>query len=445
MKERFEQYISEHGLLGPGERVLLAVSGGMDSVVMAHLFRRCGFSFALAHCNFQLRGKDSEEDAAFVRALGGELGAGVYEERFDTQGYASQRGLSVQVAARELRYEWLESVRVREGFHHIATAHHLNDSLETVLYNFTRGTGLRGLTGIPLRNGAVIRPLLFATREELEDYARRRRLAFREDVSNTEEKYDRNKIRLRVLPVLREINPGIERTAAANLQRLAETLDIFEWAVGHWRAQLVWREGTRLSIDYEALRRQPFARTLLHEWLSPYGFADASWDDLLEEKPARTGAVFEAPAYLLLVDRDRLIVEPKRENEASEIFEMRSGQNAMDLPGGRFRLERRAGRPSSFPADPFTAFLDPRGLHFPLRLRHWRPGDAFQPLGMGGQSQKLQDFFSNQKIDRLTKDRIWLVEEAAGAIVWVVGHRPDERFRIREDTDGYLVLQFQKS
>ena len=443
MTNRFRQFIEDNRLFGPGDRVLLAVSGGLDSVVMAALFREAGYSFGIAHCNFQLRGPDSDEDAAFVRTTAAALAAPCYEKNFATREYAVIHGLSIQMAARHLRYEWLEEVRRRESYHFIATAHHLNDSLETVLYNFTKGTGLRGLTGIPLRNEHVIRPLLFAARTELEAFARDHRLAWREDVSNREEKYDRNKIRLQVVPALKEINSALEQTVAGNLRRLGETQTLFEWAVSRWKEKLVKEETGRLTIDYRELRDHPAARTLLHEWLSGLGFTASQLDDLLAASPPATGAHFRTDTHVLLVDRERLLIEEHKE-QTMQVFELPAGQAHLALPDGILHVEWRSGRPRSFPEDPLTAYLDGHTLHFPLRLRHWLPGDVFCPLGMDGSRQKLQDFFSNLKLDRLAKEKVWIVEEAGGEIVWVVGHRIDERRRIREDTDGYLVLQFEK-
>ncbi len=427
-----------------GERVLLAVSGGLDSVALAALCKWADWDFGLAHCNFQLRGDASDGDADFARALAAEYAAPFYEKRFDTRALAAERGWSLQMAARQLRYDWLEAVRRREGYRYVATAHHLNDSLETLLLNFTKGCGLRGLQGIPAQNGAVIRPLLFATRAELAAFVAEEELSFREDASNEEDKYERNYLRHHVIPRLREINPALEQTIAGNLAYLKDALRLYEEATEQYRRRWVAEDGDRLTVNYSALQRHPARGALLYEWLSGFGFTGGQISALSEEPAPQVGAVFYAPDHRLLVDREELVVEPLENQGETRAYLMTEDAEILELPDGALEIERHAGRPVAFGEDNNVALVDARAPYFPLTVRHWRSGDRFQPLGMGGQGQKLQDFFSNQKIDRFEKGRIWLVVDARGRIVWVVGRRLDERFRIRPETDGYFTLRFQK-
>lgn len=305
MLDRLKSFVETHQLFQAEDRVLLAVSGGADSVVLAHLFSNAGFGFAIAHCNFQLRGEASDGDEAFVKKLANDLSCPFFSTRFDTQKVMAERGQSMQIVARELRYEWLEEIRLQNDYQYIATAHHLNDSIETALYNFTKGTGIRGLHGIPHKNGAIIRPLLFATREEIEAYLATQGLTHREDQSNRERKYSRNQIRLDVIPLLKEINPGLEKTMQQNFRNLRETQWLFEFAAAQFHEKLVREIADGLAIQVLPLRQHPAGLTLLHEWLSPYGFTTDQLESALFEN-TQTGAIFYSKTHRLLVDRDQL-------------------------------------------------------------------------------------------------------------------------------------------
>jgi tRNA(Ile)-lysidine synthase len=423
---------------------LLAVSGGVDSVVMTHLFIRAGIAVGMAHCNFQLRGPASDGDEDFVRDLAEEYGAPVDVAVFKTREEAERRGISVQMAARELRYDWMEELRQRLDFDRIATGHQLDDSVETVLYNFLKGTGLRGLHGIPLRRGPIIRPLLFATKAEILDYAKEHGLSYREDATNAEEIYARNKIRHQVLPVFRDLNPGFERTAAGNLGRLREAEYLFDWALERIRRELVREEEGRLHIDLEGLLlHYRAAPTILYEILKPFHFHSGQVPQILGSVGRQPGALFFSETHQLLVDRETLIIQSRLIDSQEKLYYIAEQIDTVFLPNGKLTLAWKEGAPAVFPADPLRAVLDAGSLEFPLRLRHWRAGDHFYPLGMKGQRQKLQDFFTNLKIPRLDKDRIWLLENGDGRICWVIGYRPDERFKVVAETRRHLELAFK--
>lgn len=441
--ERFLHFVSEHNLHHSREPVLLAISGGVDSVVLLDLAQRAGWPVGIAHCNFQLRGAASDGDEDFVRDLGEAFDLPVYVEVFDTKKEAAQRGVSIQMAARDLRYTWLEKIRRREGYELIATAHHLDDSVETVLYNFAKGTGIRGLHGIPVRREAIIRPLLFAAKEEVEAHARSLELPFREDASNATDDYARNKIRHHVVPVLRELNPGFLATAATNLERFRQVEYLYELALERIREELAEEQGERMTINLERLLHYyRAAPTILYELLHPYGFHPGQVAQILDSTTRQPGALFFTESHQLVVDRETLILDARIFDIEEKLYYIADGIEIVHLPGGRLEIAYKEGRPETFPSDPNRTFLDAELLTFPLRLRHWRPGDYFCPLGMQGRRQKIQDFFTNKKIHRLDKDRIWLLETHHGEICWVVGHRLDERFKISPQTSRYAELTY---
>lgn len=444
MLRQFLDFLEKEQLPGPAGRVLLAVSGGVDSIAMAHLFRQAKLEFGIAHCNFQLRAEASDEDERFVLALAREWGVDSYSRRFDTRAYAGEKGLSVQVAARELRYGWLEEIRREHAYTHIATAHHLNDSIETLLYNLAKGCGIRGLHGIPVQNGQVVRPLLFASREQLVQYAGKEGLSYREDASNLEDKYARNRIRHHIIPAFKSINPNFEQTMAANIERFRQLEGLLNRAMYQIAQDAIISYGHPFRLRIETLADfGPVLPTVLFELLSPYGF-NSSQAQQLAGSLTHTGAVFLSPEYRLLVEREEIIVENIPEPAGPEIYLVQEGESSIGLPDGILHLQYHKGRPASFPGGEWQCALDADSLQFPLKLRRWQAGDSFQPLGMQGRHQKLQDFFNNQKASRFEKERVWVAEDAAGHICWVIGYRIDERFKIMADTRAYWALNFSK-
>ena len=282
MLKEFKGFIEKEGLIKEGDQILLAVSGGMDSIVMSHLFQMAGYPFAVAHCNFQLRGEASDRDEEFVKHLAFELKVPYHIIRFDTEAYAKKQKQSIQLAARELRYQWLEEIRETNQYRAIATAHHLNDSIETVLYNFTKGCGIRGLHGILPKTGKLIRPMLFASREEIEAFVNQNDIAYREDASNASVKYMRNKVRHEVIPVLQSINPAFEKTIEENIQRFRETEAVLEGAIKQFRKELITRKEELILIDFTKLPKAG-KPTILFELLRDWGFNKDQVNQILEE------------------------------------------------------------------------------------------------------------------------------------------------------------------
>ncbi len=440
MLSNFLKYIASQNLLTAGEKTLVATSGGVDSVMLCHFFQEAGLPFAVAHCNFQLRGEASDADEVFVKKLAEDHCIEFHAVRFDTQNFAAQNKLSIQQAARDLRYKWLEEIRQQAGCQHIATAHHLDDSIETVFYNFAKGCGLRGLHGIPPKNGHIVRPLLFATKKEILDLAQAKEIEYREDASNLTDKYNRNLLRHHVVPVFEKINPAFQKTASENIERLREAEQLFDFALQKIMEDVVEKSSNEWRIDLQKLRSYPAPATVLFEILKPYGFNSHQVKNILQSTDNQSGSIFYADLQLL-VDRFFLILS-LGENFGGVVELTAISDSAIELPdGANLRFTTYAKPPTNLATEPDSAWLDADALRFPLRLRHWQPGDVFCPLGMGGKRQKLQDFFSNNKLSRFEKDQVWLLE-SGGDIAWILGLRLDERFKVTGTTKNTLRLDY---
>jgi tRNA(Ile)-lysidine synthase len=417
------------------QHFLLAVSGGKDSVAMAHLFAQTGLSFGIGHCNFQLRGKAADEDATFVQDLARQLDCPFHQTTFDTLAVAAQSSVSVQMAARELRYEWLESIREASGYDYVATAHHLTDAVETQIFHLVRGTGIRGLLGIPPRNGQVVRPLLFASQRELSDYQKTSDLPYREDSSNAGTKYTRNFIRHRVLPVFRELNPGLEQSLGENMQRFRESFFLMEQMLNRIEEAAKTQEGDRILYQLDAFKGfAPALPTVLFELLSPFGLNTTQANDLAAAiHEGQPGKVFLTPTHEIALAAEVLEVVVKGETATQSLIIEREAEQ-LRFPGGCLHFQLLEEVPETFSEDTNVAYFDFETLAFPLILRKWQAGDQFQPFGMGGKHQKVQDYFSNHKFTRAEKAAAWMLVDENGTILWVVGHRSNHANRVRSST-----------
>ncbi len=438
MVDRFREFIRQKDLCHHKDRILVAVSGGVDSVVMLDLFLRNGYKTGLAHCNFGLRGDESEGDEDFVKKLAEERGLTCYIEYFETKKMASDKGISTQMAARELRYNWFEEIRSGEGYHYIATGHNFNDTVETMVFNLIKGTGLKGLTGIPSKSGNVIRPLLFASREEIEAYASENNLDFRNDSSNASVKYHRNYIRHEILPDFRHVNPGFDLTVRNTLERLAGIQRFVNERLEADKASYMFEEGKDIYLknDYFLRINEP---ALLYEVISKYGFNYDQCESINAGMGNEAGKVFYSEEFALNIDRDHLIISPRQ--QAEERFEISLKDKLLVTDRFNLTFEILETSPAMSP-DHHIAYLDLEKLHFPLVLRNWEKGDWFVPLGMKGK-KKLSDFMIDKKIPLNLKKRI-MVLLSKGSIVWVAGHRIDERFRIDSKTRKILKIIFQE-
>lgn len=437
MLQRFQDHLSTKFPFLKGKRLLLAVSGGLDSMVMTHLFQQSGYEIALAHCNFQLRGDESEGDQAFVEQYSKENKIPIFVTQFDTKTYAEINKLSTQLAARELRYNWFQEILDQNKYDFLLTAHHADDSLETFLINLTRGTGLEGLTGIPTQNNQIVRPLLIFSRAEIMQYAKENTLHWREDSSNASDKYLRNKIRHDLVPILKELNPSFLDSFQKTQEHLQESQSLVQDASRLVYNQVVEERNVEFYFDLNKLKEQNNFRFYLYQWLHPYGFR--AWEDIYNLVESQSGKQVFSDEYRLLKDRIYLILSKKTlQNEEKEYFIFENQLEILEP------LNISLSESISYTNDSnMSIFVDRKKIVFPLILRKWREGDVFQPSGMGGKSKKVSKFFKDQKMSLLEKDQAWLLFSES-KVVWVVGIRQDECFKANSLTENILQITLLK-
>ncbi|MBQ5997012.1 MAG: tRNA lysidine(34) synthetase TilS [Bacteroidales bacterium] len=436
--DAFQRYISESALLTPSDRILAAVSGGVDSMVMLHLLSRTSFRTAVAHCNFRLRGEASDADELLVCETAAAYGMPFHRIAFDTAQYAEEHRISIQMAARELRYAYFERLCRENGYTRVAVAHHGDDAIETFFINLGRGTGIRGLTGMAHGPATVVRPMLFTDRDGIAAYAEQHGVTYREDASNASDKYLRNNIRHHLLPAMARIFPGYRDSMRRTMGLLSETERIYAAYIASETDRCMRREGDTVCIDTDLLRRAQAPRTLLYEMLHPFGFSAQQIQHLEEliQRPDLSGKQLSNKYYRLWCDRQTLMVEPLRTGGEEGCF-IDADTVCLEHPI-RLRIERLPAAGYRLTKDPQVAQFDADRVSFPLELRHWRAGDRFCPLGMKG-SQKLSDYWVNRKVPVPEKNRKWLLCRG-GDILWIVGERIDDRFRITPGTRTILKI-----
>lgn len=421
--------------------MLLACSGGLDSATLAHLLHRLNWPFALAHCNFKLRGEESDGDEQFVAALAKSYNVPFHSIAFDTEQIATQKKQSTQLAARELRYEWLEKVRSENKFDYILTAHHLNDNIETAVHHFIKGTGIRGLRGIPIRNGKVLRPLLFALRKELENYQQLHQLEYRQDASNASEVYTRNKIRHSLIPIIESINPGFEQTMAQQFRVMNEVSVWYETKVQRELRQLFLKRGNETVIPILKLKKTINARTLLFEFLKPHDFTISQIDDMLAALDSTESKQFLTEKARIIKDR-RFLILSKNDEPDTSTYLLEKETSEIQTAAGKLSCTWVPADTINILADKNQAYLNADMLEFPLLLRHRKRGDYFYPFGMNRKKKKLSKFFKDAKLHIGEKEQVWVLESGK-KIAWLVNHRIDERYRITPATKNVLHLKWQ--
>jgi tRNA(Ile)-lysidine synthase len=436
--KQFLNHIDRNQLFASVDKILLAVSGGLDSMVMLHLFKEAGFKVGVVHCNFQLRGAESEGDEAFVQTRCAAYGIPFHVSRFETEKFAHRNGTSVQMAARTLRYNFFATVCREEGYQCIATAHHLNDSIETVLLNLTRGTGIEGLTGISVANDSdVKRPMLFATRAAILDYAHLHQLQWREDASNVNDKYQRNLIRNQVIPLLKTINPALESNFQDTLERLQMTANLQQAAVAQFRREAIRDSENQTLINKAKLALQVSPAVMLWELIKSKGFNYYQCKTIVAVEH-QSGKVFYSGNYQLTVDREDLILSVKSNLPGVEV---QIEANDVTAQFDNNVLAFTQVEKDTFVVDsaPGIAQLDLDTIRFPLTWRVWQEGDHFIPLGMK-KHKKVSDFLIDAKVPRPEKERVTVVL-SEGEIVWVAGYRIAEPFKIAGNTRRVLVIK----
>jgi tRNA(Ile)-lysidine synthase len=433
---RFVHNIVEKKLFAPSDRLLIAVSGGVDSVVLCDLCRNAGFDFEIAHANFQLRGEDSVADEHFVKGLADQLRVPVHVKKFDTPAYAGEKKFSIQVAARELRYEWFNELLVN-GPRFLLTAHHADDNIETVLMNFFRGTGITGLRGMLAKHDRIVRPLLFASKKDIFAYARERKLSWREDISNTSDKYSRNYFRNAIIPMVYKIYPEAEANLMHNISRFAEADELFRQAVEQHKKKLLELKGDEVHIPILKLTKLSPLHTILFEVIKDYGFTPHQVSEIIHLTQAEQGSYVLSSSHRIIRNRNWLIIAPVNNENGIHIV-IEDDNREVNFSGGTLRIDSRYTDNISFSNDEHVAELDERRIKFPLLLRKWKAGDYFYPLGMK-KKKKISRFLIDNKLSKTEKEKLYVIESEK-KICWVVGMRIDERFKITAGTKKVLKL-----
>lgn len=428
--QRLTQYIIHEKLFTPQDRLLLGVSGGKDSMLMAFLLCKLGYQIAIAHCNFKLRGTESDLDEQLVREFAEARNIPFYAAQFDTEGYAEEHKLSIQMSARELRYEWFEQLSKTHQTSAIAIAHHQQDHIETVFINLARGTGLRGLRGITAKRNQIVRPILWMSSDEIEKAVATYQVPYRDDQSNFSNKYVRNKVRLDILPQFRALNDSFDQIMLDNIERFTDSYDLLHRLTANIREKLFILVNTRVEIEKRALEAYLEDAALLFELFSPYNFEINVLADLAESKLSKTGSRFESNSHVLVVDRTHLLLYRKDYAPLATQY-LEQHDSSLDIADRKLFLSVSTDTSKNTP--PNTAKVDLEALVFPLTVRRWATGDRFMPLGMHS-FKKLSDFFIQKKISVLDKEQVPILINGNGEIIWIVGYQLDNRYRIRENT-----------
>ena len=434
MVTAFKKHIEAHFPALADQKILIACSGGLDSIVLLHLLQKIGLTLGVAHCNFKLRGDHSDADLSFVKTIAANLGVPVFTTVFDTKAYAKTQGVSTQVAARELRYEWFYSTAKANGYDRIATGHHADDDLETFFINLSRVTGLRGLTGIASNTEQLIRPLLPFSRAQIMQFAKKEELFWREDSSNSTRDYLRNKLRLDVIPAFKGVNKTVLQNFQQTQQHLKESQALLEDYITLVTKLVVAHTDAGYEIDSKQLQALPNTNTLLFELLYPYGFTDfKAIASILESE---VGKKVLSKQYVLHKDRNHLVLTTREQVVDSRVYYIDAKQQSCTIPIKlNFTKVAQVGE-----HEPHSLYVDAAKLTYPLKVRAWRLDDVFHPFGMKGK-KKLTKFFKDEKLSLLSKNSVWVLE-SGDEIVWVIGLRPDDRYKVTSATKEVLKIQW---
>ncbi len=439
MIERFLENITTKKLFEPKQKVLLAVSGGIDSMVMLYLFEKSGFDYGIVHCNFQLRGDESDRDEELVKKQVLIHGVQSFFKRFDTEEYAQINGISIEMAARDLRYDYFEKIRVEYNYDFIATAHHSDDLIETFFLNLSRKTGLKGLTGIKDKSGKIIRPLLFASRGEIEDFASANYIEYRDDSTNNKLVYQRNFLRHKILPLFSKLNPSFKKNMLASIENLKDAETVYSGFFETEKQKVIENATDSLNINIEKLKKSAHPKLLLLEILTEFNFNPSVVDEVFQSLQSEPGKQFYSKTHRLIKDREKLFISPVEEKE-NKIYYIETDDLKLFEPFD-IDIEKMTGKDFKIRKEPNIACLDTEKLEFPLLIRKWQQGDYFQPLGMTG-FKKVSDFLIDEKIPVHEKENIWLLC-SGNKIAWIMGHRIDNRFKITDKTGKIIKIKIK--
>lgn len=456
--KKFIDNIKEQNLFQKKDHLIIAVSGGVDSVALCELCYQSGFHFEIAHCNFQLRGEESDRDEKFVQSLGEKYDAKVFIKKFETKKYAEDNKVSLQVAARELRYQWFDELikltdnrqpttdvhsltsHIVHRTSYIVTAHHANDNIETLLMNFFKSTGINGLQGIPLKQNKIIRPLLFARKEEILNFAKENNLFFVEDSSNLTEKYTRNYFRNNLIPSVQKVFPQAEENLLNNIEKFKEIKILYNQAIDFHKKKLLEYKGNEVHIPVLKLLKTEPVKTIIYEIIKDYGFSPHQSEEVLHLLKSESGKYISSATHKIIKNRNWLIIAPV-DNIESSIIIINENDKEVEFANGKIVIEKCLADKYSILSGNSVALLDVELIIFPLLLRKWKHGDYFYPLGMQ-KKKKLSRFFIDKKISISDKEKIWIIESNK-KIIWIVGKRIDNRFKITQQTINALKISFK--
>lgn len=438
MVNRFIQYVKEHNLFENNQTILLAVSGGIDSMILCDLFLKSNFKFAIAHCNFHLRGEESNRDERFVREYAQKNNIKIHVKDFDTYSYMKEKGKSMQVSAREMRYSWFNELLKEEGYSYIATGHHIDDSIETFFMNILRGTGIAGLHGILQKVNLVIHPLLFTGRAEIVNYQKENKLEFVEDSSNATTKYTRNKIRHELIPLVKEIAPNFDKIISKEIERFRETEVVFRSVINDAKTKLLEIENQTIKISIEKLKSYVPQKIFMYEILNDFGFNEATINSIEDALLETSGKQFYSETHRLVKDRDYLLIVKNKPQNLNQYF-IEESQTSVYSPIVLHMEILKDLQYVKIPKNKEVAMLDYDKLTFPLILRKWKKGDSFFPYGLQGE-KKISEFYKNLKYSILDKENQWLLC-SENDIIWVVGQRIDDRYKITKSTKTIYKIE----
>ncbi|HKC69791.1 MAG TPA: tRNA lysidine(34) synthetase TilS [Bacteroidia bacterium] len=439
MIKAFTAYIQKHALFTTNNMLLVALSGGADSMALCELLKATGFSFYVAHCNFTLRGKEADNDEKFVIDYCKKNKIKCFTKKFKTAKYAENKGISIQMAARQLRYTWFNKLMNEHSFDYLLTAHHANDNIETFFINLLRGSGINGLKAILPKKDKTVRPLLFATRAEIETYIAENKILYREDSSNKEDKYLRNQLRLQVIPALKKINPSFEKTVSTEIEILQQANLVLQEEVENQRKKLLLKESSAYKISIKNLIKTTAPKLILFELIKDFGFNTTQANNVYNGLQAQSGKVFTNDTHTIVKDREYLIIK-KNEKEIQSDFFINADTNLLKYPI-KIKIEFIKGNIDSILQKDFIsgkAYIDADKITFPLTLNKWQKGDKFKPLGMKG-FKKVSDFFTSEKATLFDKQNQWILR-CNNDIVWLVGKRVDDRFKVTGSTKKICVI-----
>jgi tRNA(Ile)-lysidine synthase len=436
MLAEFIHFVKSHKLFDRSDSLLVAVSGGKDSVCLAHLLSLSEYNFTIAHCNFKLRGKESDEDALFVKQLAKDLGVNYFEKVFDTAQYAEEKKLSIQEAARNLRYNWFRELKEKHGFSKIVTAHHQEDSVETFFINLFRSSGISGLTGIPVISNDIVRPLLFASRSDIDRHIQTFNLNYREDSSNITNDYLRNKIRHELIPIIQKLDNRSYNGLLKSIEFLKSDNVLFQYLLNKEAKEFIKNKEDKLIIDLKLLKQHPIAENILFKLLKPYGFHKNEVAKIL--KSEESGKIFYSHNYRAALNRNKLIISKINEDDVVTSILITEHESEIGFPL-KLNLEKLAVNQVEFNFEKNISYIDADKIKWPLELRKWQYGDSFVPLGMKGR-KKVSDFLIDEKVSILEKENTWVLL-SNNEIVWLVGHRISDKFKITDTTQN--VLKFE--